>query len=303
MMARVNPLIWAFAGFIVIMNATLFVALPSFFAVDLAKGIYAEGKNFNVTRVYEQAIPFYEEVIRDHPNSAYHTLARLGLASAYRGLADRPNDADKPGNYARALEIYDGLLADLEGESLAEYEYEILSNQADIHRAIEDLDSFGVVLAVLRERYPDSAAVTEGEQFLAIDAARNAEVDVAALADLPVFVTLDDIKVPDAIKAGEEDTFVITVRRKPDARFDFTLQTDLAFWKGFDLLSVEPNPDNASEFWGKRAWSYSLSEGESFDVMLKVRAKGPGAYVMDVDLEVLFESYELGLNKTVVVEE
>tara|TARA_R110000751_G_scaffold189187_2_gene295161 strand:+ start:24704 stop:26566 length:1863 start_codon:yes stop_codon:yes gene_type:complete len=285
------------AGIVVVLlvlNGILFQTVPSLYQIDLAKSPYTRANNLELTRVYHRAITLYEDVIDRFPDSNYAVLSRIGIANSARGSGDLD----------RAKSAYASLLADVNAGVIdADLRFDILRNYATLLQETADGEAFELVFAELKKNYPDSDATREAEVFLNQIRAAAAAVDSGVLPDnAPVVITSKDVVLPETATLGERMDLVIRVEPRGDQSADFSLMTNLGFWKGFKLVKATPNPRSVSEFWGRRAWSFGkLTEPMTITATLEpIKA---GTFEFDLDVERSFDVLEYGIVKTIVVGE
>tara|TARA_B100001173_G_C15991979_1_gene549394 strand:- start:783 stop:1658 length:876 start_codon:yes stop_codon:yes gene_type:complete len=271
-------------------NFTLYYKVPSFFEVDLAKGPYTVANNLELTRVYVRAIPKYEKVIENFPNSKYAILSRIGIANCLKGSD----------SIAKALEIYYDLLIELKDtENFNDYRYSILKSLSDIYRNNNNLEDFQKIYNQLVKSYPDSQATIEGKLFLVSEKEKSQSIDNFDLADLSIMIESEKIIFPEKTKIGSTENIKIPIKIK-DKSMDFIIVSDMNFWKGFEIIKIVPNPNTITEAWGKRNWQFS-SKKDEINLELVVTAKKKGSYNLDIDAESMFEMVELGILKQIIV--
>lgn len=282
------------AVLLVVINGVLFTTVSSMFQIDLAKAPYTRANNLELTRVYHRAIPLYEEVIERFPDSDYAALSRIGIANSARGAGD--------------LELAESAFATLlegvtSGAIPQNMRFDVLRNYVTLLQETGDGEQFETVFALLEANFPDTDATREGRVYLgqlraAAEAAARGEIPLNA----PVVLTADDVELPESVKVGERIELIITMAPNGDQAADFSIMTALSFWKGFQLIKVEPLPRSSTEFWGRRAWVYAkISEPTTVTVTLE--AIQVGYYELDLDIERSFDVIELGIVKSITVEE
>ncbi|MBO6636714.1 MAG: hypothetical protein JJ920_01420 [Roseitalea sp.] len=270
-----------FAIFLVTVNLAALGAAPALFEVDRARGPYTAANNFELTRVYAQALEGYTEVAKNHPESRYFSLARIGIANSLAGLGHR----------AEAAELYDQLLVDLiEDPDYALHRLTILSRLASILEDAGDADAFQEVYTSLLTDYPDAEATRR--------AARYAEdlkaAQAAAEADASHFDDLVTVSSDQAPVVGEPFSIVVTIMPGAVEPGPFGLAVNLAFWEHVDLVGITPSPASTSEFWARRFFQFTLPD-DGLEIAFLMRAESAGDFVFDLDLEKAFELVELGL--------
>ena len=271
-------------------NSTLYFKVPSFFEVDLAKGPYTVANNLELTRVYVRAIPKYEKVIENFPNSKYAILSRIGIANCLKGS----------GSIDKALKIYDNLLTELKDNiNFNAYRYSILKSLSDIYRNNNNSQDFQKIYNQLVESYPDSQATIEGKLFLDSEKEKSESIDNTDLAELSIKIDPKKIIFPEKTKVGSSENIMIPIKIK-DKSMDFIIVSDMNFWKGFEIIKIVPNPNTITEAWGKRNWQFS-SKKDQINLELTVIAKKIGSYNLDIDVESMFELVELGISKQIIV--
>ena len=280
--------IFAVIGVVVVFNAILSQAVPSLFQIDLAKAPYTRANNLELTRVYHRAIPLYEEVIARFPDSDYALRARLGIANSARGTGD----------LVRAEDIYQGLLAGIAQGSVPEtLRFDVLKNYATLLQETAELAPFEQVFAQLERHYPDSDATREARVVRDQLRAATAGADTG-VQEGPIVVKR--VSLPATAQVGERIELVIELVPNGDVSPDFSLMTNLAFWKGFKLVRLSPPPRTNTEFWGRRAWGFG-GVSEPMTLTATLEALTPGSWAFDLDVERDFEVLEYGIVRTVVV--
>ncbi len=292
-----RALSWATGGIAALallaaVNGGLFLAAPDLFRVDLAKGPYTEANNLELTRVYGRAITLYKEIAERYPESEYAILSRIGIANSSIGLG-RPQDA---------IGQYEALLASFgDDPSLEKYRYKILERMAVLYRDAAENEKFADIFAQLEKNYPDSSAVREGRVYLAQVQASAKSAAAGLPADFPFRLDAASISVPATAKVGEEITITLVVTPAAGKTPDFSLMTALGIYKGFTVRQITPNPRSIADFWGKRAWQYPGID-KPFEVKAILKAKAPGDYTFDLDIETNFNVTELGIAHSIKVE-
>ena len=115
-------------------------------------------------------------------------------------------------------------------------------------------------------------------------------------------VTAAGVNLPGAARVGQRIELVIEVAPNGENSADFSLLSSLAFWRGFKLIRILPNPRSNTEFWGRRAWSYARL-AEPITISATLEAIKAGAYELDLDIEQNFRVLEYGIVKAIRVEE
>ncbi len=280
-------------GALALINGGLFVLAPALFRVDLAKGPYTEANNLELTRVYNRAIPLYERLVEEHPDSEYAVLARIGIANSNVGLGKRD----------LALEQYKSLLTSLGGNAaFDDYRYRILTRMAGLYRDNADPDGFGDVFARLEAGYPESAAVREGRVYLERVKAERTDATPSLPANFAFRLDPGSIVVPQRVKVGEIIEITIPVAPAGDKTPDFSLMTGLPLYQGFTIKQISPNPRSVADFWGRRAWQFA-GITQPVEVKAQLLAKKAGEYVFDLDIETNFDIVELGISHSIQVED
>ncbi len=278
---------------LLIMNCILLRTAPTLFDIDLAKAPYTQANNLELTRVYHRAIPLYQEVIDRFPDSRYATLSRIGIANSARGSGDSE----------LAGESYAALLAEVSaGKIEEEFRFEILKNYASLLQETADAETFESVYAQLEKNFPDSDATREAKVYLEQLRAAASGLQGEIPENAPVIVTEEGVKLPDSVLLGDRLELSIDIVPNGDHAADFSIMTSLAFWKGFKLVKVAPNPRSNTEFWGRRAWSYGKL-AEPITVVATLEAVKPGQYELDLDIERSFDVLEFGIVKSITVED
>ncbi len=111
---------------------------------------------------------------------------------------------------------------------------------------------------------------------------------IGCLLILPEEPTLDvRLSAPETVAVGEEFDLVLRTRNlhEEPIRLD-SIDVDLAFLEGFEVLSVDPTPSDTMDIFGQRSWSFtdSVPPGEGLDVTYRLKAVRPGHYVGDADV-------------------
>ncbi len=282
----------ALAVLVLAVNVVLLRTAPSLFEIDLAKAPYTRANNLDLTRVYQRAIPLYQEVIDRFPDSEYALLSRIGIANSARGMGD----------LALSKEYFAALLVDVtEGTIPETLRFDILKSYAALLQEMGDAEAFEAVYEQLAERYPDSDATREAKIYL--DQIHAAAAGAESIpADAPVVLTADAVSLPSSVRLGERFDLVITVAPNGEHATDFSLMTPLNFWTGFKLVKAVPNPRSVQEFWGRRAWSFGKLK-EPMTLTATLEAIKPGRYELDLDVEQSFNVLEYGIVKPITVEE
>ena len=282
------------AVLLLLFNGILAQTAPALFAVDPAKAPYTRANNLELTRVYHRAIPLYEEVIARFPDSEYALLSRIGMANSARGS----------GEFSQAEQIYADLLQGIEqGAVPAALRLDILKNYSALLQETASAGPFEAVYAQLERHYPESDATREAGVFLGQLRAAAAAASTGEIAeDAPVVVSAAGVNLPDSARVGQRIELVIEVRPNGENAADFSLLSSLAFWRGFKLIRIAPNPRSNTEFWGRRAWSYPRL-AEPMTITATLEAIKAGAYELDLDIEQSFRVLEYGIVKAIRVEQ
>lgn len=275
-------------------NGALYVAAPELYSVDLAKGPYTEANNLELTRVYNRAIPLYEQIVASFPDSEYAVLSRIGIAKSNLGL----------GRSQDALDQYGTLLVDVaDSPEFATYRYTILASMASIYRDMSDADGHARIFAQLEADYPDSDAVKQERTYLAtLVPATDAAAAPELPADFPLSIDRDGIVLPEAVAVG--DTFELRIRVAPanGATGPFSLMTNLGLWQGLAVERITPTPTSVAEFWGRRQWQFASTDAP-LEIVATLKATKPGTYEFDLDVESNYNIAEIGVTRTITVEE
>ena len=282
------------AVLLLLFNGILAQTAPTLFEIDPAKAPYTRANNLELTRVYHRALPLYKEVIARFPDSEYALLARLGIANSARGS----------GEFDLAEKGYADLLSGIENGAVPQtLRLDILKNYAALLQETADAEVFEAVHAELERHYPRSDATREAGVFLDQLRAAAAAAETGGIAeDAPVLISADGVNLADTARVGQNIDLVIEVTPNGEKSSDFSLMTSLAFWKGFKLIKVVPNPRSNTEFWGRRAWTYGKLS-EPITVTVTLSAIKAGAYELDLDIEQSFRVLEYGIVKSIMVEE
>jgi len=282
------------AAILIATNVVLWYTTPSLYQIDLAKSPYTRANNLELTRVYQRAIPLYQEVIDRFPESRYAILSRIGIANSARGTDD----------FDLAGETYATLLIDIERGAIDdEYRFELLRNYALMLQKSGDGARFETIFDQLQAHFPDSEATREarryfGELQAAAAAGNNAELPENA----PVIIIATGVYMPEVVQVGERLQITIQMEPSEGHAAAFSLMTALPFWQGFDLVRAEPNPTSVSEFWGRRSWSYGALT-EPTTVTATLLARRVGTYEFDMDVELSFDVLEYGIVRQITVQE
>jgi len=274
-------------------NGCLYFTAPALFLVDLAKGPYTAANNLELTRVYHRAIPLYEQIAVDFPNSEYAVLSRIGIANSNVGL-NRP---------AEALEQYEILLEELsDNPGFEKYRYSILTRMAGIYRDLSDAEGHARIFAELDAAYPDSDATKQERTYLATLAAIAASSEVAALPDdFPFRIDFDAIVLPETVKVGETITLTVPIAPAGGLTGNFSLMTGLPIWQALRVERITPTPTSVAEFWGRRQWQFKGID-TPIEIVATLEAMTPGTYELDIDLESNYDIIELGIVRSITVE-
>ncbi len=279
---------------LVVVNGGLYLAAPDLFHVDLAKGPYTIANNLELTRVYHRAIPLYEKIVEDFPDSEYAILARIGIANSNIGL----------GRARDALTQYELLLGELSDHpAFGQHRYSILSQMAGIYRDLSDVDGHARVFAELEEAYPDSDAVAQERAYLATLATATANDEAPELpADFPFAIDRDGVILPTAVSVGESFEVAVPIAPARGPTGSFSLMTGLGFWNGFRVERITPTPTSVAEFWGRRQWQFKGIDSPT-TITAVLKATTAGNYAFDLDLENNYDIVELGIVRNIEVKE
>ena len=277
---------------LLLFNGIVAQTAPALFAIDPAKAPYTRASNLELTRVYHRAIPLYKEVIARFPDSEYALRSRIGIANSARGSGD----------FSQAEKLYADLLRGIENGAVpATLRLDILKNYAALLQETPSAEAFEAVYAELERHYPGSDATREAGVFL--EQLRAAAAKTGRIAeDAPVLVTAAGVRLADSARVGQRIDLVIEVTPNGEKSADFSLLTSLAFWQGFKLIKILPNPRSNIEFWGRRAWRYGRLS-EPITITATLGAVKAGAYELDLDIEQGFRVLEYGIVKSILVEE
>ncbi len=279
---------------LVAVNGGLYLAAPDLFHVDLAKGPYTIANNLELTRVYHRAIPLYEKIVEDFPDSEYAILARIGIANSHIGL----------GRARDALTQYELLLGELSDHpGFERHRYSILSQMAGIYRDLSDVDGHARVFAELEEAYPDSDAVVQERAYLATLATATANDEAPELpGDFPFAIDRDRVILPTAVSVGESFEVAVPIEPASSPTGSFSLMTSLGFWNGFRVERITPTPTSVAEFWGRRQWQFKGIDSTT-TITAVLKATTAGSYAFDLDLENNYDIVELGIVRNIEVKE
>ena len=283
----------ALVAVIVVLNVALLQITPSLFQIDLAKAPYTRANNLELTRVYHRAIPLYQEVIDRFPDSEYALLSRIGIANSARGNGDLDLAA---ATYAALLDgVGQGSVPD-------RFRFDVLRNYATLLQETADVTALEHVYSELETHYPKSDATREAK--IVLDQLRAAASMLAGgiPENAPVIVSADSVSLPETVSLGERFALSITLEPNGDQSADFSIMTSLGFWKGFKLIKAAPNPRSNTEFWGRRAWAFGKLQ-QPVTVTATLEALKSGTYELDLDIERSFDVLELGIVKSITVEE
>jgi tetratricopeptide (TPR) repeat protein len=279
-------------------NYGLFIGAPSLFTVDKAKASYVEAHNLELTRVYSRAIPRYEMVKREFPNSKYTDLCDLGIANCSKALGD----------YQRALQIYDTLYKKYKDRtSKNELTERILAGMADTYRDKGDIDKATETYNLLVDGFPDSQMAKDARTYMASVAANirveNSEdnPDVSG----PTILQVTKLKAPSILAVGQSGKLLLEVRNTTDDTvFDVSVMTELVYWKGIKVAQIKPNPSAIQEFWGKRMWVYpEIPKNGNLTIEATVVGEKPGEYKSSLTFEANMEEWQINQSLATVVKE
>jgi len=294
-------LIYRVITFIVVLtgiNCGLYIVAPSLFSVDKAKASYVEANNLELTRVYSRAIPRYERVKRDFPNSKYTDLCDLGIANCSRALGD----------YERALKIYDTLYAKYQDRpSNNELTERILAGKANTYRDKGDIDKAVETYKLLVERFPDSQLAKDAGTYIASVAADNraeaSEEDPDSVE--PKILKIIKFDAPSVLAVGQSGKLLLEIENTTDDKvFDISVMTELVYWKGIEVAQIKPNPSAIQEFWGKRIWVYpEIPKNGNLTIEAVIVGKIPGEYQSSLAFEANMEEWRINQSLATVVKE
>lgn len=277
---------------LIVVNGILYKSADSLFEVDFAKSPYREANNLELTRVYHRAMPLYQKIITDYPNSKYAILSKIGIA----------NVLFKTGEFTDAKQQYQALLDDTNNPFLdVDTLYVVYKNYSNLLQEIADDETFETIYAIMEKKYPNSDAVKEGKVHLEqIKSAKSTDNDASKNA--PVIIDVANVNVPAIAKMGTEYTMTIPISPNGNQSSDFSIMTAKGFWKYFKVIKIEPQPRSVSEFWGKQAWAYGQI---SAPIIIKATLKPikAGNTKFDIDLEKFFDILEMQIVRPVKVEE
>jgi tetratricopeptide (TPR) repeat protein len=277
--------------------AGLYVGCPTLFTVDLAKPHYVEANNLELTRVYSRAIPKYEMVIREYPDSQYVSYSQLGIANCYRRL----------GESEKAIGLYDGLISKYgSNEKSSSVVRDAMNNKAETYRDLGQTEKAVAAFQTLVDRYPGTDSALQASIYVS-SAGRKADSGTAVAEAQNVKRVLEVVRLetPAQMRKGEEATMQLELKSIVDkVLYDVTIQTDLAYWGGLQVISVQPNPISVQEFWGTRRWVYKeLPAGETLKVAVVVRAAEAGTFDSAFKIEASMEDAGISEHFSTRIEE
>jgi tetratricopeptide (TPR) repeat protein len=280
------------AGFAVLaaIMVGLYAGCPTLFSVDLAKPPYIEANNLEITRVYARAIPKYQYVIDKYPTSQYVSYAELGIANCYRRLGD----SDK------AAALYDELISKYGAdEKMSSLVLTAMKNEAENFRELGQTDKAVAAFQAIVERFPQSVDAEEARATLAALAPKNdaASAKTADEQAVPQVVKVVKLAAPAKLKKGEDGTLFVELKNVgTKVLYDVTIQTDITYWNGLQVVSIKPNPISVQEFWGTRRWAYKdLQPGAILTFQVAVKGIAVGTYASVVKVEASME--DAGVNE------
>ena len=100
--------------------------------------------------------------------------------------------------------------------------------------------------------------------------------------------TLDvRLRCPESVVVGESFDLVLEASNldSESIRLD-SIDVDLDFLSGFELVSITPPAEDSMDFFGQRSWSFteSVAPGETLEVTFRLTATEQGHYVGDIDV-------------------
>ena len=291
---RIIIFIAAIAG----INYGLFIGAPSLFSVDKAKASYVEAHNLELTRVYSRAIPRYEMIKREFPNSKYTDLCDLGIANCSKAIGD----------YEKALQIYDTLYSKYKDRSSeSEITERILFGMADTYREKGNIKKAIEIFKLIAESYPDSQLGKDAGTYIASVAASNPAGGSSEEMDStgPAILKITKFEAPSMLAVGQSGKLLLEVQNiTDDIVFDVSVMTELVYWKGIKVAQIKPNPSAIQEFWGKRMWVYpEIPKGSNLTIEAVIVGEKPGEYKSSLTFEANMEEWAINQSLTTVVKE
>lgn len=273
----------------------LYIGCPILFLSTESKAEYIEAKNLELTRVYPKAITLYQQIIEKYPDSHYVDNCRLGIA----------NCLGKQGNFDEAYEKYDDLLKNSKATEDKLFEREILLNYAEISVSNGDIPKAKELFQRLVDEHPGSQeAIYAGENLNVFNKDRSRTASKVDVKDAKV--VLKDFTYPEKLSAGESGKLIVRLENLTDRRLSgLNLQIDLEYFKGMEVVKIDPEPFSTQEYWGKRIIGYSSIEAnEIAEIVINVKAveDAAGSYSSALSVEANLEDTGIYNEFTTVVE-
>ena len=102
------------------------------------------------------------------------------------------------------------------------------------------------------------------------------------------------VQAPPAVRKGATFVLKIKILNASAAAFSFkSINVADRYMRGFDVVGIDPAPINVDRTLGDLEMLYDLSmkANEEWQVRVRLRATGPGAFIGDVDVEFNGTSY------------
>ncbi len=274
----------------------LYVGCPTLFAVDLAKPHYVEANNLELTRVYSRAIPKYQMVIDSYPDSQYVSYSELGIANCYRRM----------GESNKAVGLYDQFIAKYTShEGASSLVRDAMNNKAETYRDLGQIEKSVAAFQALIDRFPGTESALAATIYLASLGTKTAPGAAAGEQSAQRVVEVVRLTAPDLMKKGQNGKIHLELKNIVEkVLYDVTIQTDLTYWGGLKVLSIQPNPISVQEYWGTRKWVYKeLPAGETLTVDVSVQAAAAGTFDSVMKVEASMEDAGVNEHFTTLVED
>ena len=198
------------------------------------------------------------------------SYAELGIANCDR----RSGDTEK------AITLYDDFIrkygSDERASSLVRT---AMSNEAETYRDLGQSEKAIAALKALIDRFPGSESALAATITIAT-LSKTAATQTAASDEQSVqkVIKVARLTYPDHLRNGKDGALHVELANiTTQVLYDVTIQTDLTYWGGLQVLSMKPNPISVQEYWGTRKWVYKeLAPGATLTVDIAVRAVKPG---------------------------
>ena len=128
--------------------------------------------------------------------------------------------------------------------------------------------------------------------YLEMDDTYEVVAELAAPVEVPTAPPTLDVKLqaPGFVKLDEEFDLVLLIRNleEQDPIELYSVDVDVTFLEGFEVLSIEPEPTGTEALgeWYQKRWLFQtpLKAGDSLTVTFRLKAARVGHYVGDIDV-------------------